>query len=356
MAHFIAASAGSACLLPLLAALACGPGPLPAENPPLALSTPLEPLPVQVESTVQRVTKKAGPQTPPPVSERSVPSSSGFKTPESVIYDDGSDVYLVANVNGSPTALDDNGFISQVNPDGSLRNLMFISGTENAVTLNAPKGMALEAGVLYVTDINTVRKFDAKSGTALGTTELPRATFANDITFAPEGAAFVSDSGLEFRDGQLLPTGTDAIYRLDGERVSVVASGKHLEQPNGLLYMDGTLWCASFSSNKLRQLSLQGEVLTTIAMPGGALDGIVTLPDGQMVVSSWEAQSLFVGSPSKGFGLLRKHLAAPADIGFDAGRNRLLIPLFLNDELRFVDNSYSKASSTGRPVALAPQL
>ncbi len=140
----------------------------------------------------------------------------------------------------------------------------------------------------------------------------------------------MSDSGLTFRDGKLQPTGTDAIYRIEGESVTVVASGTHLEQPNSLLYVGDTLWCASFSGNKLRQLNLQGEIVATVSLPGGTLDGIVPLPDGQLVVSSWETRSLYVGSLERGFRLLRDNLPAPADIGVDTVRDRLLIPLFLN--------------------------
>ncbi len=133
-----------ATLLPLLLAwgpFSCGPGPLPAETPPTALTTPLEPMPVQVESTVQAVAGADAdePHTRPSVSEQTVTSSAGFKTPESVLYDAASDLYLVANINGTPTALDDNGFISRVNPDGSIRDLTFIAGMDATVTLNAPK-------------------------------------------------------------------------------------------------------------------------------------------------------------------------------------------------------------------------
>jgi hypothetical protein len=58
--------------LSVLAAIACGPGPLPPENAPTELSAPLEPMPVQVESTVHPDVKGSETpvdQTPPVVSE-----------------------------------------------------------------------------------------------------------------------------------------------------------------------------------------------------------------------------------------------------------------------------------------------
>ena len=39
---------------------------------------------------------------------------AGFKTPESVKYDAELDVYFATNINGNPSAKDDNGFISRV--------------------------------------------------------------------------------------------------------------------------------------------------------------------------------------------------------------------------------------------------
>src|SRR3972149_4477688 len=42
----------------------------------------------------------------------------GFQTPESVLYDAAEDVYLVSNINGSPTAADGYGFISRIGPEG----------------------------------------------------------------------------------------------------------------------------------------------------------------------------------------------------------------------------------------------
>src|SRR5687768_18220722 len=66
----------------------------------------------------------------------------GFSTPESAFYDEAADVYLVSNINGSPAAKDDNGFISRVSPDGTP-TLKWIDGAAPNVTLHAPKGLAV---------------------------------------------------------------------------------------------------------------------------------------------------------------------------------------------------------------------
>src|SRR5262245_61192901 len=52
----------------------------------------------------------------------------GFATPESVLFDADTGVYLVSNINGSPGGKDDNGFISQVDPNGTVITLKWIDG------------------------------------------------------------------------------------------------------------------------------------------------------------------------------------------------------------------------------------
>jgi hypothetical protein len=84
--------------------------------------------------------------------------TDGWQTPESVLYDAESDVYLVSNINGTPLEADDNGFISKVTPDGKITELKWIDGAKDTIKLNAPKGMAISGGVLYVADIDTLHK------------------------------------------------------------------------------------------------------------------------------------------------------------------------------------------------------
>ena len=70
-----------------------------------------------------------------------LPLTEGFSTPESVLHDEASDVYLVSNINGEPLGADDNGFISQVSPDGKVTNSKWIDGSKDTVKLDAPKGV-----------------------------------------------------------------------------------------------------------------------------------------------------------------------------------------------------------------------
>src|SRR5206468_12792291 len=104
------------------------------------------------------------PAAPPAPGATKVTVVEGFLTPESVLHDSVQDIYFVSNINGNPTAKDNNGFISRVRPDGAVENLKFIEGGHGGVTLNAPKGLAIRGDTVWVADIDMVRSFDAKTG------------------------------------------------------------------------------------------------------------------------------------------------------------------------------------------------
>ena len=59
---------------------------------------------------------------------RKVGETSNLQGPESARYDRDLDVWFVSNVNGSPAAKDNNGYISRLRPDGTPYNLKFIEG------------------------------------------------------------------------------------------------------------------------------------------------------------------------------------------------------------------------------------
>src|SRR5437879_636584 len=153
---------------------------------------------------------------PPPPGPSKVASIEGFLTPESVLHDSGQDIYFVSNINGSPTAKDNNGFISRLKPDGAVENLKFIEGGKNGVTLNAPKGLALLGDTLWVADIDAVRAFNAKTGAPLDSVTLSTlgAVFLNDIATTPTGALYITDTGIRFDDvGAVLHPGPDRVLR-----------------------------------------------------------------------------------------------------------------------------------------------
>ena len=255
-----------------------------------------------------------------------VVSNVGFATPESVLYDDISDVYLVSNINGSCTERDGNGFISRLMPDGTVANLKWVDGENGETTLNAPKGMALVGNILYVADIDHVRMFHRHSGASLGEIAILEATFLNDVAPTGEGGVLVSDSGLT---PDFASSGTDTIYSIDADGVvTTLVSGTELARPNGLAVFGGAVWNVSFGSKEVRKMDFSGALLESYQAPAGSLDGIEILPDGSALISSWASKSVYQLKPDGTFHAVVTEVEAAADIGVDTRRNRILVPLF----------------------------
>jgi hypothetical protein len=254
----------------------------------------------------------------------------GLLTPESVLYDATADVYLVSNINGAPLTQDGNGFIARLSPDGALLDLTWIDGAQEGVELDAPKGMAIRGDSLFVADIDVVRIFDRRDGSLAGAWPVEGATFLNDMAVAGDGTIYVTDSGLRAGSEGFEPTGTDAVYRFDADGTAVpLVSGEELGAPNGIATHEGQIVVATFGSGRVLQIEGESGTINELpAPPAGSLDGIVVLPDGSYLVSSWEGEAVYSFAGDTGFETVVDSVPAPADIGYDSVRHRVLIPLF----------------------------
>jgi hypothetical protein len=257
---------------------------------------------------------------------------TGFSTPESVLYDAARDRYLVSNINGAPPdGKDDNGFISIVKPDGTVETLKWIDGTAADIDLSAPKGMALVGDALFVADVTAVRKFDVNTGKQLASIQIMNTKFLNDVAPAPENGVYVTDTGV---NPDFSPGGTDAVYLIKADNtVEKVFGDASLGGPNGIVADgdDGVL-VNTFGSGELYRLNKEGKHMV-IKAPKGQLDGLAVLPDNNIAFSSWEAKTVFKGPRTGPFTEWVKDVESPADFAIDTKRNRLIIPLFMKNEV-----------------------
>jgi DNA-binding beta-propeller fold protein YncE len=74
--------------------------------------------------------------------------ATGFKQPESAVFDRAAGAIYVSNVNGDAMKKDGNGFISKLGPDGKVVAIEWIKG------LDSPTGLALANGKLYAADVD----------------------------------------------------------------------------------------------------------------------------------------------------------------------------------------------------------
>jgi hypothetical protein len=323
------------CLVGFGVWVACTPPKaLPEVEEPKAPTKEVELQPTAPTPLPEPTTSKplAPPPEPEPSAQPVLKFTGAFATPESVLYDPEGDRYLVSNVNGDPSAIDGNGYIIELSPDGRVTNPKLIAGGENKVRLDGPKGMAIVGSELWVADITVVRKFDLKTAAHKSDLQLPNATFANDIVAAPGGGAYVSDSAVKFVDGAPQPAGTDQIFFVDkAGKIKVFAKSPDLRGPNGLAMLPNDILIATtIKGDELYQVTDKGGREHVTQVPGGMLDGLVAVDD-TLIVSSWKTETVYRGPLSGNFKPVLTRVKGVADMGYDSKRKRLLVPRFLDD-------------------------
>ncbi len=266
--------------------------------------------------------------------ERIVVENVGFATPESVEYYAAEDVYLVTNINGSPLEADGNGFISRVSPEGKVLDLKWIDGARSGTRLNAPKGAAIKGNILYVADLDEVHLFNLPSGKQKSTVKIDGSTFLNGITPGNGQFAFVTDSGLKSGEGGFVPSGSDAVYRVSASgKYKTIVKDSDMGRPNGIINDNDDFIIVTFGSSEVYQLDRKGRRHSLPAPPAGALDGLLAMSDGSYLISSWGGSAIYRLSKNGDYKTVAESLDAPADLGYDTKRNRVLVPLFKQNKV-----------------------
>jgi predicted small lipoprotein YifL len=260
----------------------------------------------------------------------------GFETPESAKYDAELDVWYVSNINGSPTAKDGNGYISRLKGDGSVDSMKFIQGGKLGVTLNAPKGLALQGDTLWVADIDAVRGFNRRTGVPVASITLKGAKFLNDVAVGPDGI-YITDTGIKADTKGMSHSGPDRVYRLDPKRSQNIAlENDSLAGPNGITW-DGVrkqFIIVPFFGNVIRAWTPGSKVTIPLGTGAGQFDGVEILDNQRILITSWADSSLDVLENGTATAL-EKNLPSPADIGLDTKRNRVAIPLLMLNRVEF---------------------
>jgi hypothetical protein len=250
----------------------------------------------------------------------------GFSGPESVLHDRTADVYLVSNINGVPAAHDGNGFISRLSPSGEVLDLRWIDGENEGVTLDAPKGSGLRGDTLFVADIDVVRLFDRRTGAPLGEWPVDGAVFLNDVAVGDDGRVYVSDSGVTFGGDAPEHSGSAAIHVFTPDGAHRVLEAGDVTGINGIAVRGNRLYgVTGFGTGHVFTV-VAGERIDLPELPGLRLDGIVTEGDSAMLISDWDTETVYRLRSNGSVSAVARNVETPADIGFDEGRRRLLVP------------------------------
>lgn len=300
------------------AALAQPPAAPPAPPPkPFAAGTPLS------------ATNEAGVVTK---MSSNVKVYGSFKFAESCTFDPTRNVIVAMNAGNAQAMEPNDGFVSLINPDGSVHTSKWIGATRDGLTLNHPLGSAIANGTLYAADGNIVRTFDLATGTPKQAFEATGAVNLNGIAVTQDGTIYASNTG---NVQQNIP---QRIYKIapDGKS-SVFIDGDPLALPNGVaIDPAGNIVVVNIAKNDVLTFDKAGKLIKTEHAKEGGNDGLVILPDGTKYVSSVRFGSVSKIAPGKEAEVIAEGIPSAASMCYDSKQNQLVIPMNPNNALAFI--------------------
>ena len=239
-------------------------------------------------------------------------STDSLLTNESVLYDATSGLLYVSVIKGQdPLEKDGKGSIALLTKDGDVLNKSWITG------LNAPKGMAISEGKLYVTDIDALLEIDLSTAKVTQSYPVEGAQFLNDVA-AHQGTIYFSDMN------------TGKVHTLIKGNISTLSEGH--TALNGLAVdAEGTLY--GLDASGLKKWNTDG---TTTLINGKVTDGdgLILLGDGNYLASRWIGE-IWLASDSTQTLLLDTKAAQSntADIGYNAAEKIVYVPTFYKNKV-----------------------
>lgn len=235
--------------------------------------------------------------------------------PESVLYhsDKSQEFVFVSLIDGQdPTAVDGKGGIALLGVDGKVVNKEWVTG------LNAPKGMAVKDGVLYVSDITEVVAIDIAKAKVSTRYPVKGALFLNDVA-VHDGKVYVSDSK------------TGKIHKLTGDKFET-----YLEEQNGANGLTSISKGLVVGAGKELRLFDKDKKATLLAKDfGEGIDGIEPLASGGFIVSCWPGLVYHVDAKGQLTQLIdsRADKINTADIGYVPEKKLVLVPNFFKNSV-----------------------
>ncbi len=248
--------------------------------------------------------------------------------PESALYDPIQKVIYLSNVSGQADAKDGKGSVQKISSTGKMLKATWLTG------LNAPKGLALHKGTLYVADIDEVILVSIKTGKIIKKIKAPGAKMLNDISVHQgSGDVYVSDT-----------LGSKLFVIQKNQDAQLWMEGAELEGPNGLFVGGDKIYVAAWGLAKadwstevpgnLFSIDLKTKVKTLITKtPLGNLDGLEKRNQNEWLVSDWKAGKVYSVSSDGSVVVLLEGFKGAADIGFNAKEKIVYVPRMGDDQI-----------------------
>jgi hypothetical protein len=240
-----------------------------------------------------------------------------LNTCESVLYDRNLNQLFVSCINGSPAEKNSKGFISVVKLDGTIQSLKWVTG------LNAPKGMAILGGKLYVADIDELVVISIKKAKIVDRIPVEGATFLNDVAVSSDGKLYFTDSD------------TGIIWIYSGGKLQMwIKEG--LNRPNGLYIEEDRVLLTSSGSQDLKVIDRSTGEAKVVTTDIGHGDGVeFTGKQGYYLTSSWSGEVFIISPDYNKLSLLKTsdQEINSADIGFNMEEQVVYVPTFFDNRV-----------------------
>jgi hypothetical protein len=282
---------------------------------------------------------------PPPSGIQDLPtivvSEQGLDAPTAVFHDQRADVYLVTNAPAANGKANEPGFVARLAPSGKVLDPRWIDGGGRQVELRQPMAMTIRGDTLFVADQTCVRLFHRKSGQPLGSicpegaTELASLTVRNRVVYVTDRSA---TTGNGF-----------SIISIDSlGHVSPVAGSEAVSHPSGIAAGPWGLFVTRTGEDYVSQLTPTGARAVLRGSPKQS-GGIVAARAGSFAFSNWTDSAVHYVDVrfAKGRGALytlARQLAEPGQLGYDASRDRILIPEAGRNRVTFVEMMNSEGA------------
>ena len=248
-----------------------------------------------------------------------------FQIPESATFDTRSNRYFISNYG--------DGNIIQINSAG----IKSYFKKELSKTL----GMVINGNTLYVvTNLKMVKGFRLSDSKQMFEIHINEAEFLNDITCDDYGFLYITDSN------------ANAVFKIDiSHQTYSLFTKTPLDNPNGIIYdkTNNRLVLCYFRENApIDQITLADSVLSSIIKTElDNLDGIAFDESGNFYISSWGAGSFSTGFKEQGTiykfdnqfkkepVMVSTGYHGPADIYYLKEKRELIVPLFLENNVKY---------------------
>ena len=286
-------------------------------------AAPAEPKPFQAGKPLAATNEK-GVFTP---MSSNVKVYGSFRFSESCTFDAQKNLIVAMNAGIDQALTQNDGYVSLINPDGSVHTSKWIGATRDGLTLHHPRGSAISNGVLYTVDEAMLSSIDLATGQPQKALEVTGSTFLNGIGVAKDGTAYISNT-----------RAPEVIWKVTPEGVtSKFVEGAPLAAPNGVAVdNDGNVVVVNINNNAVLTFDTSGKLIKTENAVEGGNDGLVITEDGTKYTSSVRFGSVSKIAPGKPAEVIASGIPSAASMCYDSVQKQLVIPMNPNDALAFI--------------------